>query len=91
MSTEMCEQLALILEVNPGEIVASARVGKDPKNRIYWEKWVAVIAILSVGVYAFEPTIQAFPEFLAFTPLCIMRISIRSGCCVMFLLVTSHL
>ena len=61
-------RLAELIGVHPGEIIAASDCETHPENRIYWERWVAVVAILAVGVGATFFDNSTGYETLAFLP-----------------------
>lgn len=68
IGNEHAAKLAALLGVHPGEIIGASECETHPENRIYWERWVASVAILAVGVLAVFFDNSAGYETFAFLP-----------------------
>lgn len=51
---KLAPKLADLIGINPAEIVAASDSVNHPENRQYWEKWVASVAVIAIGIMGFS-------------------------------------
>lgn len=91
IGNEHAAKLAALLGVHPGEIIGASECETHPENRIYWERWVASVAILAVGVMALFFDNSTGYEVFSFAPIYIMCILGSVTCVLALLLIVSNI
>lgn len=70
MSNKNAAKIAALLSVDLAEVIAACEVGKNPSDSAFWSRWVAVFAIVSVGIYSqYGGLTEAYAFFSVLPPI----------------------